>query len=122
MWERLRWRSAKRSGAAAPLSGALSRVGGPFVRHETKHVRTIYGWPVWLGLGALSLVATVSVVSVLRRRAAHQGSPVAEESNEEAAGAVGGDEPRKSEGDTTEGHRKYYERVIREGMERSGLS
>jgi hypothetical protein len=82
MWERLGRRNAKRSGAEAPLSGALSRVGGLFERQETKkHVRTTYGGP--LVLGALAVVATVSIVLVLRRRAARQGSPV-EESNEEA--------------------------------------
>ena len=86
MWERLGRRNAKRSGdAAAPLSGALSRVGGLFERQETKkHVRTTYGGPLGLGLGlgALAVVATVSLVLVLRRRAARQGSPV-EELNEE---------------------------------------
>jgi hypothetical protein len=88
MWERLRRRNTERSGVAAPLSGALSRVGGPFVRQETKHVRTTYGGPVGLGLGALALVATVSVVLVLRRRAARPSSPVAEESNGEAIEAT----------------------------------
>jgi len=45
----------------------------------------------------------------------------------EAAGAVMGDEEMKAEGrveregDTTEGHKEYYRRVIRESMERSGL-
>ena len=130
MWQRLGRRNAnKRSSAAAPLSGALSRVGRPFGRQETKHVRTTtYGGPVGLGLlGALALVATVSVVLVLRRRAARRSSPV-EESNEEAAGTVEGNERMKSEGsieregDTTEGQKKYYRRVIRESMERSGLS
>ena len=128
MWQRLGRRNAnKRSSAAAPLSGALSRVARPFRRQEAKHVRTTYGGPVWLGLGALALVATVSVVLVLRRRAARRSSPV-EESNEEAAGRVEGNERMKSEGsiegegDTTEGHKKYYRTVIRESMERSGLS
>jgi hypothetical protein len=85
MWERLGRRNDRRSGAAAPLSGALGRVGGLFGRQETKkHARSPYGGPVGLGLlGALTVVATVSVVLVLRRRAARQSSPV-EESNEEA--------------------------------------
>jgi nitrate/nitrite transporter NarK len=84
MWERLGRRNAKRSGPAAPLSGAIGRVGGLFGRQETKHARTTYGGPVGLGLlGALAVVATVSVVLVLRRRAARRSSPV-EESNEEA--------------------------------------
>jgi hypothetical protein len=53
---------------------------------------------VGLGLlGALALVATVSVVLVLRRRAA-SASSAAEESNEEAAGTVEGNERMKSEG------------------------
>jgi hypothetical protein len=89
MWERLGRRNAKRSGAEAPLSGALSRVGGLFERQETKkHVRTTYyGGPLGLGLlGALAVVATVSLVLVLRRRAARRGNPV-EESNEEATEA-----------------------------------
>ena len=46
----------------------------------------------------------------------------------EAAGAVVGDEQMKAEGrveregNTTEEHKEYYRRVIRESMERSGLS
>jgi hypothetical protein len=131
MWERIGRRNAKRSGgAAAPLSGALGRVGGLLGRQETKHTRTTHGRPVRLGLlGALALVATVSVVLVLRRRAARRDIPVVEEeSNEESAGAVEGNERMKAEGsieregDTTEGHKEYYRRVIRESMERSGLS
>jgi hypothetical protein len=130
MWERIGRRNAKRSGgAAAPLSGALGRMGGPLGRQETKHTRTTHGRPVRLGLlGALALVATVSIVLVLRRRAARRDIPVEEESNEEAAGAVVGNERMKAEGriegegDTTEGHKEYYRTVIRESMERSGLS
>ena len=46
----------------------------------------------------------------------------------EAAGAVVGNERMKAEGrieregDDTEGHKKYYRSVIKESMERSGLS
>ena len=46
----------------------------------------------------------------------------------QAAGAVTGNERMKAEGrieregDDTEGHKKYYRTVIRESMERSGLS
>jgi hypothetical protein len=46
----------------------------------------------------------------------------------QAAGAVTGNERRKAEGRIeregydTEGHKKYYRTVIRESMERSGLS
>jgi hypothetical protein len=131
MWERIGRRNAKRSGgAAAPLSGALGRMGGPLGRQETKHTRTSHGRPVRLGLlGALALVATVSIVLVVRRRAARRDIPVEEEANEESAGAVVGNDERmkaegsiEREGDTTEGHKEYYRRVIRESMERSGLS
>jgi hypothetical protein len=128
MWERIGRRNAKRSGAAVSLSGALGRVGGLFGRQETKHTRITYGGPMGLGLlGALAVGATVSVVLVLRRRAARRSSPV-EESNEEADGGGVGNERMEAEGrieregDTTEGHKKYYRRVIRESMERSGLS
>jgi hypothetical protein len=85
MWQRLGRRNAnKHSGATAPLSGALGRVGTIRAPRETKHVRTTtYGGPVGLGLlGALALVAMVSLVSVLRRRAARRGNFV-EESNGE---------------------------------------
>ena len=97
MWQRLGRRNAnKHSGATAPLSGALGRVGGLFGGQETKkHVRTTtYGGPVGLGLlGALALVATVSIVLVLSRRAARRGNFVEEsngepiEANEESGGA-----------------------------------
>jgi uncharacterized protein YjbJ (UPF0337 family) len=46
----------------------------------------------------------------------------------EAAGKVMGDEEMKAEGrveregGTTEGHQEYYRSVVRESMERSGLS
>ena len=46
----------------------------------------------------------------------------------EAVGAVVGDEERKAggraerEGETTGGPKEYYRRVVRESMERSGLS
>jgi uncharacterized protein YjbJ (UPF0337 family) len=46
----------------------------------------------------------------------------------EAVGAVVGDEERKAEGraeregETTGGDKEYYRRVVRESMERSGLS
>jgi hypothetical protein len=87
VWERLVGRrNAKRSsGASAPLSGALGRVGGLLGHKETKkHARTDFGGPVGLVfLGALAVVATVSVVLVLRRRAASAGSPVVDP-NEEA--------------------------------------
>jgi hypothetical protein len=86
MWERLGRRNAKRSsGRVAPLSGAIGRVGGLSGHKETKkHAPPTYGGPVGLGLvGALAVVATVSVVLVLRRRAARRSSPV-EESNGEA--------------------------------------
>jgi hypothetical protein len=85
MWERLGRRNAKRRGASAPLSGALGRVGSLVRGQEPKKpVQTPYGGPLGLGLGALAIVATVSlVVLVLRRRAARHASPV-EESNEEA--------------------------------------
>jgi hypothetical protein len=84
MWERLGRKNAKRSGAAALLSGALGRVGGLFGRQETKKpVQTTYGGPLGLGLLALAVVATVSLVLVLRRRSARRGSHI-EESNEEA--------------------------------------
>jgi hypothetical protein len=84
VWERLGRRDTKRRGAAAPLSGALGRVGGVFGHKEPKHARTNYGGPAGLGLlGVLALVAAVSVVLVLRRRAARRDS-LLEESNEEA--------------------------------------
>jgi hypothetical protein len=84
VWERLGRRNAKRRGESAPLSGALGRVGGLFGHKETKHARTDFGGPVGLVfLGVLSVVAAVSVVLVLRRRAASAGSPV-DDSNEEA--------------------------------------
>jgi uncharacterized protein YjbJ (UPF0337 family) len=46
----------------------------------------------------------------------------------EAVGKVMGNEEKKAEGraeregDATEGHKEYYRRVIKESMERSGLS
>jgi hypothetical protein len=83
MWGRIGRMNTKRRRAAAPLSSALGRVGGLFGRQETKHARTFYSGHWGLGLGALAVVAAVSLVLVLRRRAARRGSPV-EDSNEEA--------------------------------------
>jgi hypothetical protein len=80
-------RNTKRSRAADPLSGTLGRVGGLLGRQEeeTKRTRTSYSGSVGLGVGALLVVATISLVLILRRRAARQGSPI-EETNEETNG------------------------------------
>jgi hypothetical protein len=88
MWGRFgQKRNIKRRGAADPFSIALEKVGGLFRRQQTKRTRTSYGRPVGLGVGALIVVATLSLVFVLRRRAARQGAPsegTNEEANEEA--------------------------------------
>ena len=85
MWGKVERRNAKRSSRAAPpLLGALGRVRRLSGRQQTKRARTTYGGPWGLGISALVVAASVSlVVLVLRRRAERRGSPV-EETNEEA--------------------------------------
>jgi hypothetical protein len=85
MWGRVGRRNAKRSSRAAPpLLGALGRVRRLTGRQQTKRARTTYGGPWGLGISALVVAASVSlVVLVLRRRAERRGSPV-EETTEEA--------------------------------------
>jgi hypothetical protein len=83
MWGRVERRNTKPSGTTAPLPGTLGRVGGLLGRQETKRAPTTYGGALGLGVGALAVVATVSLVLVLRRRAARRGSPL-EETNEES--------------------------------------
>jgi hypothetical protein len=83
MWGRVGRRNSKRSKAVGPPFGALGRVGALFGRQETERARTPYGGTLGVGIGALAVVATISLVLLLRRRAARQGSPT-EETNEEA--------------------------------------
>jgi hypothetical protein len=88
MWGKVERRNAKRSSRAAPpLLGALGRVRRLSGRQQTKRAkraRTTYGGPWGLGISALVVAASVSlVVLVLRRRAERRGSPV-EETTEEA--------------------------------------
>ena len=83
MWGRVGRRNAKRSKAVGPPLGALGRVGTLFGRQETKPARTPYGGALGLGIGALAVVATISLVLLLRRRAARQDNLI-EEANEEA--------------------------------------
>jgi hypothetical protein len=85
MWGKVERRNAKRSSRAAPpLLGALGRVRRLTGRQQTKRARTTYGGPWGLGISALVVAASVSlVVLVLRRRAERRGSPV-EETNEDS--------------------------------------
>ena len=85
MWGRVGRRNVKRSSRAAPpLLGALGRVRRLSGCQQTKRARTTYGGPLGLGISALVVVASVSlVVLVLRRRAERRGSPV-EETNEDS--------------------------------------
>ena len=85
MWGRVGRRNVKRSSRAAPpLLGALGRVRRLSGRQQTKRARTTYGGPLGLGISALVVVASVSlVVLVLRRRAERRGSPI-EETDDEA--------------------------------------
>jgi hypothetical protein len=82
MWERVGRRNPKRSKAVESPLGALGRVGALFGHQETERARRPYGGALGLGIGALAVVATISLVLLLRRRAARQESPI-EETNEQ---------------------------------------
>ena len=92
MWGRVGRRNVKRSSRAAPpLLGALGRVRRLSGRQQTKRARTTYGGPLGLGISALVVVASVSLVvrggetlvPEARRRAERRGSPI-EETDDEA--------------------------------------
>jgi hypothetical protein len=57
-------------------------VGALFGHQETERARRPYGGALGLGIGALAVVATISLVLLLRRRAARHDSLI-EETNEE---------------------------------------
>jgi hypothetical protein len=82
MWRQLGRRSTKRGEAVKPPFGVLGKVWERFGRQETGHARTTYGKALGLGVGALAVVATISLLLLLRRRATSQGSST-EETNEE---------------------------------------
>jgi hypothetical protein len=87
MWGRVGRRNAKRSKAVGPPLGALGRVVTLFGREKTRPARTPYGGALGLGIGALAVVATISLVMLLRRRAARQDNLI-EEANEEISEEV----------------------------------
>jgi hypothetical protein len=80
---RFRPRGSKRSEAVERHFGALGKVRERLGRQETRRVRTPYGGALGLGIGALAVVAMISLVLLLRRRAANQGSSLDEVVNEE---------------------------------------
>jgi hypothetical protein len=74
---------------------------------------------VGLRVGALAVVATISLLLLLRRRAARNGNSSEEENEEPTTGQAEGYSDREGEG--SESTREYFKKLIEETKRRSGL-
>ena len=90
---------------------------GRFGRMRTRRSKTPYGGAIGLGVGALALVGTISLLLLLRRKAKRNGSST------EAVNK--GPKPREDEGHSeraeisAEGHIEYFMQLIEETKKRS---
>jgi hypothetical protein len=92
---------------------------GRFGRRRTRRRQTTYRGTVGLGAGALALVATISLLLLLRRRAMRNGSST-EEVNEAPKTR---EAKRRSDQEevSAEGNKEYFRKLIEESNKRSGL-
>jgi hypothetical protein len=82
MWGRFGRSSSRDSEALNSRFGALANLRGRFGRQEPKHEQPTYGGAVGLGVGALAVLAAISLLLLLRRRSRRRGNST-EEVNEE---------------------------------------
>jgi hypothetical protein len=83
MWGRFGRSSTQRSEGVKSRLGALGNVRGRFGRQEPKQAQLPYTRAAALGVGALVVIATISLLLLQWRRARSRGSNT-EEVNEEA--------------------------------------
>jgi hypothetical protein len=117
MWGLFARRRTKHSGAVELLLKGLGKARDSSGRRRTRFGRTTFGRTAGLAAGALALVATISLLLLLRRRARRDGAAT-EEANvdprtEEAEGRP------QPEGIGTEGHKEYFRKLIEETNKRS---
>jgi hypothetical protein len=96
-------------------------MGGRFgKRRARRRGKTTYGGALGLGVGALALVGTISLLLLLRRRARRKDSSTEKVNEdlktEEAEGPLEREEAR------AEGHREYFRKLIEETNKRSRSS
>jgi hypothetical protein len=93
---------------------------GRFGRRRTRRGETPYGGAIGLGVGALALVGTISLLLRLRRRARRNGSSTEEVSEDPK---LREDEGRSEQEEASaEGHKEYFRKLIEETNKRSRAS
>jgi len=117
MWGLFARRRPKRSDAVELLLKGLGKARDSSGRRRTRFGRTTFGRTAGLAAGALTLVATISLLLLLRRRARRDGAST-EEVNEDPRTEEAEGRPRP-EGVSTEGHREYFRKLIEETNKRS---
>jgi hypothetical protein len=93
---------------------------GRFGRRRTSCGETPYGGVIGLGVGALALVGTISLLLFLRRRARRNGSSTEEVSEDLKSRENEGRSEQEEAG--AEGHREYFRKLIEETNKRSKSS
>ena len=93
---------------------------GRFARRRTRRGETPYGGVIGLGVGALALVGTISLLLHLRRRARRNGSSTEEVSEDLKSRENEGRSEQEEAG--AEGHREYFRKLIEETNKRSKSS
>jgi hypothetical protein len=93
---------------------------GRFGRRRTSRGETSYGGVIGLGVGALALVGTISLLLHLRRRARRNGSSTEEVSEDLKSRENEGRSEQEEAG--AEGHREYFRKLIEETNKRSKSS
>jgi hypothetical protein len=93
---------------------------GRFGRRRTSRGETPYGGVIGLGVGALALVGTISLLLHLRRRAKRNGSSTEEVSEDLKSRENEGRSEQEEAG--AEGHREYFRKLIEETNKRSKSS
>ena len=93
---------------------------GRFGRRRTSRGETPYGGVIGLGVGALALVGTISLLLHLRRRARRNGSSTEEVSEDLKSRENEGRSEQEEAG--AEGYREYFRKLIEETNKRSKSS
>ena len=117
MWGSFARRRTQHSDAVELPFKALGKVRDSSGRPRTRFGGATFGRTAGLAAGALTLVATISLLLLLRRRARRDGVSTEEVNEDPRTGETEGrSEP---EGVSTQGHREYFRKLIEETKERS---